>query len=382
MPLPAGARLDSYEILGPLGAGGMGEVYRARDCALKREVAIKVLPTFVSHNPERIRRFEQEAKAAAALNHPGILAVHQFGAFEGSPYLVTELLEGETLRAQLERGPVALRRSIDYGVQIGRGLAAAHEKGIVHRDLKPENLFVTKEGRIKILDFGLAKLILPPTVSESDAPTLTIDTNPGLVMGTAGYMSPEQVRGAAVDQRADIFAFGAILYEMLTGNRAFQRSTTAETMTAILRDDPPAIAEIAPVISPGLQRVIQRCLEKSPDSRFQSASDLAFALDAITDPSSARLRLSGAPSPAKLWFARLAPWIGGIAGVAVVAALAYLLLAQRRGTPALRVTGYTQLTHSGNAGDVIATDGVRIYLSSGISQPISQVAVWGERLRT
>jgi hypothetical protein len=377
MPLPAGARLDSYEILGPLGVGGMGEVYRARDSVLKREVAIKVLPVFVSQDLERLRRFELEAQAAAALNHPGILAVHHFGAFNGAPYLVTELLEGETLRAQLEHGRVAMRRSIDYGVQIGRGLAAAHGKGIVHRDLKPENLFVTKEGRIKILDFGLAKLILPPIVPRSYAPTATHQTSPGLIMGTAGYMSPEQVRGAAVDHRADIFAFGAILYEMLTGKRAFQRSTTAETMTAILRDDPPGMAEIAPVKSPGLQRVVQRCLEKSPESRFQSASDLAFALDAITDPSGTAPRLSGAPGPARQSSARLAWWIGGIAAVAVVAAAAYLLLSRQSGTPALRVTGYTQLTHSGNAGDVVATDGVRIYLSWGISQPISQVAVSG-----
>src|SRR5271170_6128993 len=230
MTLAAGAKLDSYEVLGLLGAGGMGEVYRARDSVLKREVAIKVLPSFVSQDPDRLRRFEQEAQAAAALNHPNILAVHQFGAFEGAPYLVSELLEGSTLRQLLQRGPIPVRKSIDYGVQIAHGLAAAHEKGIVHRDLKPENLFVTKDGRVKILDFGLAKLIQqPPESGDGATMTQTPGTEPGLVMGTAGYMSPEQVRGQSVDHRTDIFAFGTILYEMLSGRRAFQRPTPAET---------------------------------------------------------------------------------------------------------------------------------------------------------
>src|ERR1700722_2459585 len=225
MPLVPGKKLDGYEVLGLLGAGGMGEVYRARDPVLKREVAIKVLPSFVSQDPDRLRRFEQEAQAAAALNHPNILAVHRFGIFEGAPYLVSELLEGETLRQQLERGPLPVRKAIDYGVQIAHGLAAAHDKGIVHRDLKPENLFVTKNGRIKILDFGLAKLVQRDL--SGDETTMTHRTDPGMMMGTVGYMSPEQVRGVAVDHRADIFAFGAILYEMLTGKRAFQRSTSA-----------------------------------------------------------------------------------------------------------------------------------------------------------
>ena len=244
MPLAAGTKLDGYEVLGLLGAGGMGEVYRARDPALKREVAIKVLPTFVSQDPDRLRRFEQEAQAAAALNHPNILAVYQFGTFEGAPYLVSELLEGGTLRQLLQRGPIPVRKAIDYGVQIAHGLAAAHEKGIVHRDLKPENLFVTKDGRIKILDFGLAKLMQHQPDSNGAAPTLTARTDPSMVMGTAGYMSPEQVRGKAVDHRTDIFAFGAMLYEMLTGKRAFQRPTSADTMSAILNEDPPGISQI------------------------------------------------------------------------------------------------------------------------------------------
>jgi serine/threonine protein kinase len=261
----------------------MGEVYRARDTRLGRFVAIKVLPAFLSHDPERLRRFEQEARAAAALNHPNILAVHQMGTYESAPYLVSELLEGSTLRDLLVRAPLPLRKVIDYGVQIARGLSAAHEKGITHRDLKPENLFVTKDGRVKILDFGLAKLTQQQIFSDQSAPTVSAETEPGVVMGTVGYMSPEQVRGSAADHRADIFAFGAILYEMLTGKRAFQKPTTAETMSAILNEEPPSISQITPNLPPALQRVVHRCLEKNPEQRFQSASDLAFALEALSD---------------------------------------------------------------------------------------------------
>jgi serine/threonine protein kinase len=293
MALTPGARLDSYEILGLLGAGGMGEVYRARDVVLKREVAIKVLPAYVSRDPDRLRRFEQEAQAAAALNHPNILAIHQFGTFEGAPYLVSELLDGCTLRQLMERGPIPVRKTTEYGVQIAHGLAAAHERNIVHRDLKPENLFIVKDGRVKILDFGLAKLIQPQLIVNGDGPTKAHETEPGTVMGTVSYMSPEQVRGNAVDHRADIFAFGAILYEMLTGSRAFQRRTPAESMTAILNDEPPAISQSGQNISPGLQRVIHRCLEKSPEQRFQSAADLAFAIESLTDASGATVSESG-----------------------------------------------------------------------------------------
>jgi serine/threonine protein kinase len=226
MALLSGTKLGPYEIVVLLGAGGMGEVYRARDSLLGRDVAIKVLPSFLSSDAERLRRFDQEARATAALNHPNILAVHQLGTYQGAPYLVSELLEGSTLREQLVRGPLPVRKAIDYGVQIARGLAAAHEKGIVHRDLKLENLFVTKDGRVKILDFGLAKLIRTPVARDS---TLTVQTGtePGVVMGTVGYTSPEQVRGNPADHHSDIFAFGAILYEMLAGNRAFQKPTSA-----------------------------------------------------------------------------------------------------------------------------------------------------------
>ncbi|MGB6775964.1 MAG: serine/threonine-protein kinase, partial [Terriglobales bacterium] len=263
--LTSGTKLGEYEVKSLLGAGGMGVVYRARDSRLGRDVAIKVLPSVLSADAERLRRFEQEARAAAALNHPNILAVHQMGTYEGAPYLVSELLEGETLREQIKRGRLAVRKAIDYGVQMARGLAAAHEKGIVHRDLKPENLFVTKDGRVKILDFGLAKLTQPQSGSEHSALTLTEGTEVGVVMGTVGYMAPEQVRGETADHRADIFAFGAILYEMLAGKRAFQKPTSPETMTAILNEDPPGISQVTTDIPPALQRVVHRCLEKNPE---------------------------------------------------------------------------------------------------------------------
>jgi serine/threonine protein kinase len=279
--LTKGTKLGDFEILSLLGSGGMGEVYRARDLRLERDVAIKVLPTFVSCNPERLRRFEQEAKAAAVLNHPNILAVFQMGKHEGAPYLVSELLEGETLREQVKHGPMALKRVMDYGVQIAHGLTAAHERGIVHRDLKPENLFVTRDGRIKILDFGLAKL--KHQESESQLSKETLDTEPGAVLGTVGYMSPEQVRGQTADHRSDIFTLGAVLYEMATGQRAFSGDSPADVMSAILTREPPGIAANDADLAPSLKRIISRCLEKSASLRFQSALDVAFALDAISD---------------------------------------------------------------------------------------------------
>jgi Tol biopolymer transport system component len=296
----------------------MGEVYRARDTRLKREVAIKVLPAGISSDPDRLRRFEQEALATAALNHPNILAVFDIGTHEGAPYLVSELLEGETLREQLGRGKLAVRKAIDYGVQLARGLAAAHEKGIVHRDLKPENLFVTKDGRVKILDFGLAKLTQPQSASDPGAPTIGGETEPGVVMGTVGYMSPEQVRGQGTDHRTDIFSFGAILYEMLAGKRAFQKTTSADTMSAILNEDPASISQITTNIPPALQRVVHRCLEKNPEQRFQSASDLAFALDALSETSGYG---SGAAiaQPAKAGNRMV--WLAAVAAVIVIVIL-------------------------------------------------------------
>jgi Tol biopolymer transport system component len=283
MPLPSGSQLGPYTIASPLGAGGMGEVYRARDSRLGRDVAIKVLPPSSSADADRLLRFEQEARAAAALNHPNILALYDIGRSESGPYLVTELLEGETLRASLERGALPIRKAIEQAVQIARGLAAAHEKGIVHRDLKPENVFTTSDGHAKILDFGLAKLVEPqPLASGSMLTTAAPATTPGVVIGTVGYMAPEQVRGQHADHRADIFAFGAVLYEMLSGHRAFQRETPAETMTAILREDPPELSSSSTAVAAALQRVVSRCLEKNPSARFQSAGDLAFALDAFS----------------------------------------------------------------------------------------------------
>ena len=328
MTLSAGFKLGPYEIVESIGAGGMGEVYRALDTRLGREVAVKVLPATFSKDTERLRRFEQEARAAGSLNHPNILAVYDFGSFEGAPFLVMELLEGETLRQRLNN-PAArksksrdqvshptssgsagsqtsaiqvasggsssstaatglvlpARKIVELGSQIANGLAAAHEKGIVHRDLKPENIFITRDGRVKILDFGLAKLIeMQP---EAETVTLPIGaTDPGMVLGTVGYMSPEQVRAQPTDHRSDIFSFGAILYEMLTGRRAFHRSSNVETMSAILKEEPEEISSSNRNVSPGFERVVDHCLEKDPAARFQSARDLAFALQAVSGATS------------------------------------------------------------------------------------------------
>ncbi len=288
MALASGTKLGPYEIQAPLGAGGMGEVYRAHDGRLDRTVAIKVLPASFSSDRDRLQRFAQEARAAAALNHPNILSIFDIGEDHGAPYVVSELLEGETLRDRLRSGPIPTRKATDYALQVMRGLAAAHEKGIVHRDLKPENLFLTEDGRAKILDFGLAKLTLPATQTESgDAPTIQA-TEPGLVMGTVGYMSPEQVKGKPADARSDIFAFGAILYEMISGKRAFHGDSTAETMSSILKDDPPELTETSRNVPPALERIVRHCLEKSPAERFQSARDVAFNLEALTDISTTR----------------------------------------------------------------------------------------------
>jgi len=266
-----------------LGAGGMGEVYRAHDSRLNRTVAIKVLPASYSADRDRLQRFAQEARAAAALNHPNILSIFDIGEEQGAPYVVSELLEGETLRDRLRTGALPPRRIIDYATQVARGLAAAHEKGIVHRDLKPENLFLTSDGRVKILDFGLAKLTRPEAPTESgDAPTVQVATETGLVMGTAGYMSPEQVRGKPADHRSDIFSFGAILYEMISGKRAFHGETAADTMSAILKEEVPELSESARNLPPGLERIVHHCLEKHPGQRFQSAGDLAFDLEALS----------------------------------------------------------------------------------------------------
>lgn len=264
----------------------MGEVYRARDGRLGRTVAIKVLPASFSSDRDRLQRFIQEARAAAGLNHPNILSIFDFGEEQGAPYIVSELLEGETLRDKLRIGPIQIRKAVDYALQVTRGLAAAHDKGIVHRDLKPENLFLTDDGHVKILDFGLAKLTQPGNASgAADAATIQAITEPGLIMGTVGYMSPEQVRGKAADSRSDLFAFGAILYEMISGKRAFHGETAADTMSAILKEDPPELSETARNVPPGLERIVHHCLEKNPAQRFQSARDLVFDLEVLSEVS-------------------------------------------------------------------------------------------------
>ena len=301
MMLFAGTKLGRYEIRSKIGAGGMGEVYHARDTKLNRDVAIKVLPTALSQDEDRLRRFEQEAQAASALNHPNILAVYDVGAHDGAPYVVSELLEGETLRQRLSDGALLPRKAIDYSLQVARGLAAAHEKGIVHRDLKPENLFITHDGRAKILDFGLAKLVRPQFAGDVDtkAATLQAKTDPGRILGTVGYMSPEQVRGELVDQRSDIFAFGAILYEMLSGRTAFHRQSTADTISAILKEDPPDLSTTQGNVAPALERIMRHCLEKNPEERFHSVSDLAFALEALSGSTATTTQTEAMPALAR-----------------------------------------------------------------------------------
>jgi len=287
MAITSGITLGPYEIIAPLGAGGMGEVYRARDSRLGREVAIKLLPAEFSRDEDRLRRFEQEARATSALNHPNILTVYDIGNHEGAPYIVEELLDGEELRAQLNSGAIPQRKAIEYARQIADGLSAAHAQSIVHRDLKPENLFVTADGRVKILDFGLAKLRPSQAMNvDSQAPTQRKVTDPGTVLGTVGYMSPEQVRGQEADHRADIFSLGVILYEMLSGRRTFSGDSAIEVMNAILKEEPPELCETNAKVSPQVEKIVRRCLEKKPERRFQTASDLGFALEALATPSS------------------------------------------------------------------------------------------------
>ena len=290
MTLPAGVRLGPYEIVAPIGAGGMGEVYRARDTRLGRDVAVKVLPADLATDPDRLRRFELEARAVAALSHPNILALHDVGTHDGAPFLVSELLEGETLADALHGGALSVGKAVDVGIQIAKGLAAAHARSIVHRDLKPSNVFLTRDGHVKLLDFGIAKHGTPAAQGD-DVPTATArdGTDAGTRLGTMGYMSPEQVRGHAVDPRTDIFAFGCVLYEMLCGLRAFKGATAADTISAILKEDPAPLGDLRQSVSPALQQVVDRCLEKRPENRFSSAHDLALALGTVsTGPGPAR----------------------------------------------------------------------------------------------
>jgi serine/threonine protein kinase len=361
--LTKGTKLGDYEIISLVGSGGMGEVYRVRDAKLKREVAIKVLPAYWSSDPVRLQRFELEAQAAAALSHPNIVSIFHVGQYDGSPYIVTEFLHGETLRERLRQGPLRLREALDLGVEIARGLGAAHDAGIVHRDLKPENIFLTKDGRVKILDFGLAKLA-PAQAASDDDPTFTgrQQTTPGQMLGTVGYMSPEQVKGQIADARSDIFSVGAVVYEMLTGRQPFRKPTSAETMTAILNEEPPAISQISTSTPPGLQRVVHRCLEKNPEQRFHSAYDLAFALEALSDSTITTPSGSNALQ-GKGWSPRRITMVGTTVLVLIVGStLAYLWLRPER-VP--RVSHYVQLTHDGQPKYLFGTDGVRLYLRLG-----------------
>ena len=340
MGLAAGMKLGPYEIASPLGAGGMGEVYKARDSKLKREVAIKVLPASLANDADALARFEREAHAVAALNHPNILSIHDFGTHDGIAYVVTELLEGETLRARLEAGALPQRRAVEIAIQIARGLAAAHEKGIVHRDLKPENVFLTSDGRVKILDFGLAKRVGPES-AETSAPTTPAATEPGTVMGTVGYMSPQQVRGRAVDQRTDIFSFGAILYEMLSGRRAFKGDSHVETMNAILKEEPPELSGSGKATSPALDRLIRHCLEKSPEARFHSAGDIAFDLENLSTASEAA---KGSSTPYREKSGTRAKLIGALATTAGLF-LAVGMWFGRRGAVSVGSASFFAVTH-------------------------------------
>ncbi len=318
MAVAAGTKLGPYEVLSPLGAGGMGEVYRARDSRLGRDVAVKVLPAGYSNDAELLRRFEQEARATAALNHPNILALFDIARQDESPYIVSELLEGETLRDRLRGDALPVKRVIDYALQILRGLAAAHDRGIVHRDLKPENIFVTRAGQIKILDFGLAKLTMPEPESIdklSDELTAEAATCRGALLGTMGYMSPEQLRGQPSDARGDLFSFGVVLYEMLSGRRPFRGETIADTISAVLREDPPELVATGCNVPPILERIVRHCLEKDPAARFQSARDVEFGLESLSISS------SSSPSPVTSSRSRKT-WLIAAALVLVVAGFA------------------------------------------------------------
>jgi serine/threonine protein kinase len=363
--LISGTKLGPYEIVALLGAGGMGEVYRARDSRLRREVAVKILPPSFAQDADRLRRFEQEVRVVGALNHPNLLAVYDTGTHNGSPYLVSELLEGESLRQHREGSSLSQRKAIDYGVQIARGLAAAHEKGVVHRDLKPDNIFVLNDGRIKILDFGLAKLFREESFGSATPELQTVDhpqsgTTPGQVLGTVGYMSPEQVRGQTTDHRTDIFAFGAILYEMLTGQRAFKRDSSVETMNAILKEEPSELQEAVPNLTPGLDRVVRHCLEKNPAQRFQSASDIAFDLETISSQSGTGARLTAVTDE------RRSHWKQAAAVLVAVLALAGTYYAARNSSPPRLSPHFHQLTFQRGSiyGAKFAPDGQSILYSA------------------
>jgi serine/threonine-protein kinase len=362
MPIAVGARIGPYEILGWLDAGGMGDVYRARDARLARDVAIKVIPEALATDANRVQRFEQEARAAGQLNHPNILVVYDIGVHDGAPYIVSELLEGESLRSRLRGGALPPRKAVDYARQIAEGLAAAHDKNIVHRDVKPENLFITGDGRIKLLDFGIVKLTRPSDAVGRRIP-VTAETEAGTVVGTAGYMSPEQVRGTGVDARSDIFSLGTILYEMLTGRSPFTRETAAETMTAILKEDPQQ--PLSSDVSPALVRIVARCLEKTREMRFESARDLAFGLEVLSN-TGATAALAPAPTAVRSVERRALLWVAaGALAIGLAGAIAWNL---SRPAPPLPVTRFAlalpagQLLNANGGGHSLALspDGARL----------------------
>ena len=338
MALASGTKLGPYEIQQTLGAGGMGEVYRARDARLHRTVAVKILPQSLSSDQDRLERFQQEAQILSALNHPNLMAIYDVGSDSGTNYLVSEFLDGQPLREIINAGPLSQRKVTEYGIQIARGLAAAHDKGIVHRDLKPENVFVLRDGQVKILDFGLAKqAVAAAGMGDNATMTSSHRTAVGTVMGTAAYMSPEQVRGEAVDSRSDIFSLGAMLYEMISGDRAFKGDSAVEVMNAILKQEPRDLVDSGFHISVGLQKIVQRCLEKKPEGRFQSASDLAFALDSLSSGSTSTgiraVKETKAPNYKAL--------VGVVtAAILVVAAIAFWLLRPR---PSSKIS-FTQIS--------------------------------------
>src|SRR6266536_4381981 len=370
MTISPGSRLGPYEVLSPLGTGGMGEVWRARDPRLGREVAIKVLPEELSADDERLKRFERDARAASALNHPNIVTIHEIGEADGRAFLVMERIEGQTLRELLEDGPLSPRRLLPIACQIADGLARAHEGGIVHRDLKPENLMVTREGFVKILDFGLAKLALPESGEISAMPTLAKpETHPGVVLGTVGYMSPEQASGKRVGFRSDQFSLGSILYEMVTGKRAFSRGTTAESLVAIIREEPEPIGSLVPQVPVSVRWVIERCLAKDPEERYASTRDLARDLTHLRDHLS-EVGLEAAP----VILARRLGWLGPalMAGLLLAAALAvYVAFRWRRQSPVRPMrfsvpipAGATYAPGEVSRGFAISPDGTRLVIEA------------------
>src|ERR1039458_5686152 len=362
MAVAAGSKLGPYEILGPLGAGGMGEVYRARDPRLGREVAIKVLPAGYSTDSERLRRFEQEARATAALNHPNILTVFDIARQDESPYIVSELLEGETLRDKLHGGELPVKKAIDYALQIIRGLVAAHDRGIFHRDLKPENIFVTRTGQVKILDFGLAKLAMPESEGAGGlSTTLTIETATAdaVLLGTMGYMSPEQLRGQSGDARSDLFSFGVVFYEMLSGRKAFHGKTSADTISAILKEDPPGLMTMGRDVPPMLERIVRHCLEKDPPARFHSARDVEFALDSLSTISSSSIPVVTTAGHRKTWVVAAALTVAAVLLVAGLAIWMGFNRSRKANQNPLSDAQFTPLTNLQGAGTdpAISPDG-------------------------